>query len=204
MDIIYLGIFCILSPAFDVRFWPGAKGHPNLIEEVSNAVFHFHSLLRIFRLRFIVVLEGELVRHSYIFDRMLGEFAAAAVGFSKAIDRKDDGESFYAIATQGFVGIVEGILQVSHPSLLPYFSRCLDRNHKSFSWTGPKLQILPRSDEVKSMVALSAIGELLELPSHKIYDLNLDSAELGKRHSRDDDLINGRPGKRRREPQPED
>jgi hypothetical protein len=37
-DILYLGVFIILSPAFDRRFYHTAKPLPTLIEEVAYAV----------------------------------------------------------------------------------------------------------------------------------------------------------------------
>jgi hypothetical protein len=212
LDIIYLGIFAILSPAFDVRFYLGPKTPTNLIEEVAHAVLQFHSLLHIFSLRFIVLLEGELVTHSYVVDRMLGEFAAAAVGFAKAMDGfygKDDDKGQFGITSSVFVGLLEGILRGSHPNIFSYYSRCLDRNHKHFLWTGPKLQVLPRSEVINLLVPLATTSELLDLPGHQIYDTNVDltsstssiaMVELGKRRSRDSDsfLVVGRPEKRRR------
>lgn len=205
MDVIYLGVFAILSPAFDTRFY-SSKTPPNLAEEVKHAVCHFHSLLHVFSLRFIVLLEGELVSHSYVVDRMLGEFAAAAVGFSKG---KDHDDGLCGVPSSAFIGFVESILQQSHPNLLPYYQRCLDRSHKHFSWTGPKLQILPRSGDITSLTSIATIGELLDLPGHQIYTTNLDLtpppsptplSELGKRRLRDSGLesADGRPEKRKR------
>src|ERR1700678_2915321 len=82
-DIILLGIFIILSPAFDRRFYQNPS--PALVKEAENAVSHFHSILHIFSQRFIILLDGEPVSHSYIVHQMLAEFAAAAVVFSQAI-----------------------------------------------------------------------------------------------------------------------
>lgn len=207
LDVVYLGIFAILSPALDVRFYFGKKTPSHLIEEANHAVHHFHSLLHVFSLRFIILLEGELVSNSYVVDRLLGEFAAAAVGLMKGIE-KDDDDGILGIAQAGFTGMVEGILQRSHSNLVSFYSRCLDRNHKHFSWTGPKLQILPRSEDINSILPLATLGELLDLPGQQIYITCLDlttsspptsSAELGKRRSRDDgsDSADQRPEKRR-------
>lgn len=83
-DILYLGIFVILSPAFDSRFYLSIKPPTTLIDEIAYAVRHFHSLLHVFSLRFLIILDGEAVSHFYVVDRMLAEFAAAAVVFAKA------------------------------------------------------------------------------------------------------------------------
>ena len=215
LDIIYLGIFAILSPAFDIRFYQGQKTPSNLLEEATHAVCHFHSLLHVFSQRFFVLLEGEVVSRSYIVDRMLGEFAAAAVVFSKAMGdlqgSDDDDERDRRIATSAFVGLVEGILQESYPNVFPYYSRCLDQGHKHFIWTGPKLQIFPHSEDFNALISLGTAGELLDFPGHQIYSKNLDQrrsqspiivAHSQKRRHPDDgkDLANERPEKRKRQP----
>ena len=83
-DIVYLGIFIILSPAFNSRFF-NTKCQPILAEELAYAVSKFHSLLHVFSKQFIIILEGELIVQSYVVDQLLGEFAAAAVTFAMAI-----------------------------------------------------------------------------------------------------------------------
>ena len=90
LDIIYLGIFVILSPAFDARFYLTTKPPATLIDEVAYAVRRFHSLLHVFSIRFLVLLDGETVLHSYVVDRMLAEFAAAAVVFAKDIHKANN------------------------------------------------------------------------------------------------------------------
>ena len=209
MDIIYLGIFAILSPSFDDRFY--RKTPPNLLEEFANAVLHFHSLLHVFSQRFIILLEGELISHSYIVNRMLGEFAAAAVVFAKAAHGflgKDDNGREYGVSTSDFVEAVEGILQESYPKVFPYYSWCLDRGHKHFIWTGPELQIFPQSEDFNSMAPLTETGELLDIPRHQIYceipDRSLSQSPItvaeSRKHCHDTDLANDRPEKRRRQP----
>lgn len=89
-DVLYLGVFIILSAAFDPRIYEATKPPHTLIEERAYAERHFHSLLQIFSQRFVVVLEGVPIAHSYIVDRMLGEFAAAVVVFSKALSEPSE------------------------------------------------------------------------------------------------------------------
>lgn len=199
LDIVYLGIFVILSPAFDPRFY--TKRCPvALSQEVGYAVRHFHSLLHIFSLRFIILLEGVPVAHSYIVDRMLAEFAAAAVVFSKAIhegcgsDEIENGVTFSM-----FAGSIEGILREARPHLLSYYLRCLDSGHKYFVWRGPRFIIFPRSEQILSVIPLATTGELLDIPGCSIYGIDSDLeappnaivAPIGKRQDpgEDADLI---------------
>ena len=204
-DVIFLGIFVILSPAFDRRFYDD-KPPTKLVEEATFAIECFHSILHIFSERFFIVLEGEPIAHFYVFDRMLGEFAAAAVVFAKAyheIQPEDyiDGNGEYGITYEMFRGHVEVILQASHPNILQYYSHCVDRVHKHFLWTGPKVDIFTRSKACDAIV-LKPIGEHLDLPSHGIYASPQDPTpptvipHAGKRHDRDDGV--GKQRKKRR------
>ena len=140
--------------------------------------------------------------HSYVVDRMLAEFAAAAVNFSRAIDETnvegdsdsdDGGEN--GITTSLFVEMIEDILKESHSQIFPYYSNLLVGHHKHFVWTGPKLQIIPRSLDILSILPLMTLGEKSDLPGHQIYNANLDpepastdiSPLLGKRSDKADD-----------------
>jgi len=194
LDIIYLGIFVILSPAFDTRFYLTTKPPATLIDEVAYAVRHFHSLLHVFSLRFFILLDGVAVSHSYVVDRMLAEFAAAAVVFAKAIHKaNNDDEGGDETTFSMFTEHIEGILQESYSKVVPYYSRCVDRCHKDFVWTGPRIQILPRSEELMSVFSLTTWGQLLDLPTHVIYTVDLDPGppttihQAGKRRCRQDD-----------------
>lgn len=208
-DILYLGIFATLSPAFDDRFYKSIKSPPALSAEIRYAMRHFHSILHRFSLRFIVLLEGEAVAHSYIFDRMLAEFAAAAVIFAKGVGELygDDGNSLEegAFTHSRFAENIKGILQSFHPEVWHYYSRCLDRHHKHFIWTGPEVKILPRSKEFVSIIPRIMRGELCDLPSHAIYTVDLAPEtlrtipQLGKRASEGEDMdVEGEPAKKRK------
>lgn len=202
-DILYLGIFVILSPAFDSRFYLDTKPPPSLVEEVAYAVCHFQSLLQVFSRRFFIFIDGKAVSHTYVVDRMLAEFAAAAVVLAKGGQEViDDNEVGDGISSSVFNEHIESILRASYPNLLHYYSRCLERSHKHFIWTGPHLQILPRSEEFTSIISLMICGELLDLPSYEIYIADLDTTPpiaVGKRHVRGDsmDLTDNRPKKRK-------
>jgi hypothetical protein len=128
------------------------------------------------------------VAHSYVVERMLGEFAAAAVAFAKAIDIEkkdiDDGVSFSA-----FAGQVELVLQSNYPKTFSYYSRCLDLGHKHFLWTGPDVHIFLRSEENLFTTSAMSVGEMLDHPAHRIYPIILDPtpsttiSQVGKRRS---------------------
>jgi hypothetical protein len=173
---LYLGIFAILSPAFDFRFYDALKPAPCLASEISHAVAHFRSILHKFSQRFIVFLEGEPLVHSYVADRMLAEFAAATVVFAKKINefyKRENGDE-QGVTAELLQNRVEGVLQASHEKIFDYYSRCVSRGHKHFVWTGPKLQISRRSADLDSVITLTSKGEMLDLPSHSIYVLDLD------------------------------
>ena len=179
-DILYLGIFTILSPAFDRRFYGGQIPPPALVDERSHALGHFHSLLNMFSLRHIILLGGEPVAISYVIDRLLAEFTAAAVVFCNAVgDQYDDlrivqGEVL--ITAPMFAKYIEDILQGSNPKAFSYYSRCLKRRHSHFLWTGPDPQILPRSEDIELIISLSTNGEMLDNPAEPIYVVELESS----------------------------
>ena len=174
-DVLYLGVFIILSSALDGRFYKTTKPPFTLVEELAYAGHCFHSLLHIFSGRFIVVLEGEPIAYSYVVDRMLGEFAAAVVVFAKALDDGEVGITSSWVAEPS--KRIEGILRVSYPQVFLYFTQCLDRGHKHFIWTGPDLQIIPCSESFNAIMPLLTMGELLDLPSHQIYELTAATDE---------------------------
>ena len=188
LDFLLLGIFIILSPAFDNRFY--SKPASTLSKEASNAVAHFYSLLNTFSLRFIVLLDGESIAHSYIFHRLLAEFAAASVVFSKGLHVARGGEGD-GITFFNFMRQVEGILEAAYPSIFDYYSQCYNRGHKSFIWSGPAIDILHRTEALDSLLSSTSGGELLELPYHPIYATK-------KRHDRGDSIEIERPNKRKR------
>jgi hypothetical protein len=181
----------MLSPAFDERFYRTPKP-PVLGEEAAHAVRHFFCLLDIFSQRFIIFLDGAPVAHSYVVERMLAEFAAAAVLFSKAIEKaqdkgQGDEDDDDRITSSMFTVRIERILERCYPDIFSYYSQCFDRGHKHFLWTGPEVQILLRTDALHSTIPLTTTGELLDLPSHRIYINPVDTTPLplvGKRHDR--------------------
>jgi hypothetical protein len=211
-DLLYLGIFVILSSAFDVRFYSGQKPSMYLVKEIFHAVDEFYNVLGFFSEEFIVVVGGEPVNHLYVLDRMLAEFAAASVLLAKGIDglnpKESSDESEHRIVNSTFFAHIEGILQKSHPEVVPYYSRCLARGHKDFLWTGPNVHIMPRSVGTASLTTHARKGELQELPSHRIYTEDLDrnppivmdrKSEVGKRRGSSSNLEDEQAKKRSRQ-----
>jgi hypothetical protein len=208
-DILYLGIFITISPVLDKRFYDAtSKRRPTLCAEVDHALCHFQSLLHIFCQRFIIVLEGEPIVHSYVLDRMLAEFAAAVVVLTKSLSASLDDDDDDSIASGCIVTRLKGLVQGRYPAVFPYFMECVNRGHKHFLWTGPDLKIIRRSESSESIMPLMTVGELRDLPAHRIYQEtatpDLSSGMSGpptqKRHvQRDDsDVEVDQPAKRRR------
>jgi hypothetical protein len=172
----------------------------------------FHSILQIFFLCFIILLDGVPVAVSYIVNRMLAEFAAAAVVFVKGAyefwdggdgDVEDVGEDKDKCMFSMFSGSIKGIIQESYPSVFPYYKRCWESAHNHFIWTGPCLQIVHRSNNLSPVVSLATAGELLDHPGHCIYTVDVDLPArpplVGKHHGRWDsmDLTEEQPKKRK-------
>jgi hypothetical protein len=170
LDFVYLGIFVILSPAFDRRFY--SKPPPALVDELEYAICSFFGLLRVFSLRFVIFLGGTAVAASYVVDRILAEFAAAAVVFGRDVEGSfgegNDGGTL-GISFARFHKNIKGILEDSNPDLLPFFSGRVEVDHKHFLWTGPEIEILPRTPDLISVIRLTGGGELLDLPVCPIY-----------------------------------
>jgi hypothetical protein len=205
LDVLYLGVFIILSPAFDKRFYDRKNLPSCLAEEYRHATGHFFCILHKFSKCFTILLEGEAVAHSYVLDRMLAEFAAASVNLAKAIGRRDEafdetadeaGKGELRPSPSSTVASIEEILRESHPRAFPYYSRCLSGFHKDFTWTGPRIEILARSEGAISAISFSSPGEMLDLPHHQIYQIDVDALTtdaapavlplLGKRRERAD------------------
>ena len=118
-DILHLGVFVILSTAFDNQFYESGKCPPTLIyiyfiDEVAYARHHFYSILhQVFR-RFHILLDGVGVSVMYVVERMLAEFMAASVVLAKSLPGDQVGDN---INFSTFVEHIEGILKESHPQI---------------------------------------------------------------------------------------
>lgn len=197
LDVIYLGVFVILSPAFDRRFY--SRPPPSLVDEVAYAIRQFHSLMHLFSLRFIVVLGGTPVAACYVLDRMLAEFAAAAVVFGKGVEGpfgEGNERGVVEITFARFLAKITGILEDCSPALVAFFLSRIEAQHKNFLWTGPKIQILRRTTDLTSIIQLTGKGELLDLTEFSIYVEDVDdqsSAALpsGLKRGRPEDMGDG-------------
>jgi hypothetical protein len=181
LDIVYLGIFVILSPAFDRRFY--SKPPPSLVSEVAYAIRKFHSLIHNFSVRFVILLGGTPVAASYVVDRILVDFAAAAVVFARGVNRplgEGNETGGVKITFPHFLKKIETILEDSSPDIMPFFySRAVA--HKNFLWSGPSLQILPRTKHVLDIVEATANGEIVDWPGCPIYQEALDDSSPAPR-----------------------
>src|ERR1700749_2523899 len=81
---LFLGIFIILAPALDRRFFAN-NVPPKLLDEITLAESSFLSLLHLFNNCYFIVLDGEPISYKYVFHRLLTEITAAAILFAKQI-----------------------------------------------------------------------------------------------------------------------
>lgn len=174
LDVIHLGIFVILSPAFDRRFY--SKPPPSLVAEVACAVRSFEALMHVFSLRFVILLKGTPVAPAYVVNRILAEFAAAAVVLARGVDRplgEGNEAGGVKITFAQFVSHIEAILEDSIPDVMAFFrNRAVCQKH--FLWTGPDLQIVPRRKDVIDLIECTGTGELLDWPGCPIYQQEID------------------------------
>ena len=112
--------------------------------------------------------------YTYIANRMLAEFAAATIVFSKAAAEANPEGAKRGMASSIVVGYVEDILQSSYPTVLHYYSRRMERGHSYFIWTGPNLQILPQSKAGAAIICTTSKGKMLDCPADSIYLVELD------------------------------
>jgi hypothetical protein len=162
-DVIYLGVFIIVSPAFDSRFYDRSPPF-TLRGEISNAIGAFHTVINFFSQNFTLLLDGEVISASYVVNRVLGEFSAAAVTLSQAIDLEGNGLGRYQ-----FQDAVELIFQEFYPEVKPYYLYCIQRSHGDFLWTGPDVEILRSSSSLLAVLSELTSGTLFDFPRHSIY-----------------------------------
>ena len=112
--------------------------------------------------------------YTYVVNRMLAEFVAATIVFSKAAAEANPEGAKCGISSSIVIGHVEDILQSSYPAVLHYYSRCVEMGHSYFIWTGPNLQILPQSKAGAAIVCATSKGEMLDCPANSIYPVELD------------------------------
>jgi hypothetical protein len=154
-------------------------------------------------MRFFVCLGGRAVAAAYVVDRILAEFSAAAVVFAKAVKVPlgSSDENPAGISFDRFLQAIQGIVGDHRSDLLPFLARRIEASHSSFFWTGPELQILPRTPDNLRVLELMGDGEILDFPDHPIYPQDVEDSlppslpPVRKRH-REKDAVLERQGKR--------
>jgi hypothetical protein len=180
-DVIYLGIFIILSRALDPRFDDLTNPPRALDEEIASAESHFHSLLHFFEDHYFMILEDVVMHPSYVVKRLLAEFAAAILFFAKAIEgfqrgdsEMDDaevGEDRDVIRYSKLKVQLRHLIRRSYSDLIPYYEHCVAIGHQDFGWSGPDVRILPKTKGWASTIPfLVSDGELLDHPTFSIYN----------------------------------
>lgn len=168
----------VLSPAFDRRFYFNPSQH--LLDEAAYAIDQFQSLLHVFAMRYVIVLDGEAVAASYIWERILAEFAAASVVRAKSLEDPFGGPDRHGdigISFGKFSSKIRRILENFCPDVIPFFLTRVKDGHQEFFWTGERMEILPRSDDIMSVLQVITAGELMDLPKQRIYPVDVDKAD---------------------------
>lgn len=179
-DIVYLGIFIIVSRAFDSNFHDVIRPPLPLDDEIASAEAQFIALIHYFGEHYISIVDGVMIDPWYIVKRMLAEFSAAVVCFAQALndsqedDMDVDGEEREGgeevVLPPKVKVIIDDVIAQSYPELINYYQHCLASRHKVFLWTGPPITILPRSEACESIVGvLISEGEQLDLPTCPIF-----------------------------------
>jgi hypothetical protein len=174
-----LGLFIILSRAFNPRFY-STQTPQALDDEIASAEAHFVSLMHYFSEHYITVLDSLMIDPWYIIKRLLAEFAAAAIIFSQGIDgfqSEDMDMDVDALENEGeeispskLKAKVDEIFAQSYPEVMRYYLQCVATGHKHFTWTGPPITILPRSEACDSILGLLIPeGEKLDHPTCPIF-----------------------------------
>ena len=93
---------------------------------------------------------------------MLAEFAVAVVVFSKAIQDKheEEEEEKEEISYLQLKAQIEDIIGQSYPEVLKYYHCCVKNGHKNFTWTGPSVKIVPRSEAWSSVLPYSTSSQV--------------------------------------------
>ena len=123
---------------------------------------------------------------TYIVDRMLAEFAAAAVVYARSIQGflcEDYDEETNMDGTGIDINMLEDqigkILQNFCPDVISYFQRRRDASYPYFQWSGPDPIIFPRSKDIVAIIQLTTPGELLDFPHCPIYSTSLSDIPSG-------------------------
>jgi len=125
-------------------------------------------------------LEGEAVAASYIVERILAEFAAASVVLAKSVEGPFGGPDRHGevgISFGKFSSKIRRILENFCPDVIPFFSTRAKDGHQDFFWTGERIEIFPRSEDIMSVLQVTRAGELMDFPKHPIYAPDLDKAD---------------------------
>ena len=182
-DVVYLGTFIILSHALNPLFYDLMATPQALDDEITSAESHFLSVIHYFSNHDTAVLYLVTVNCWYIIKQRLAEFATAAVVFSEAIAKfqegdmdmdvdglKNKGTEVDVIPLSKAKVKLDHIISQSYSEVVDYYLCCMATGHKHFVWTGPPLTILPMSEGCNSILQLlTSEGEKLDHPMWPIF-----------------------------------
>jgi hypothetical protein len=74
---------------------------------------------------------------------------------------------------------MQAIVENYSPDISEFLSHRTKSEHKDFLWSGPELQVLPRTEDLCSFINVVEQGERLDLPSCPIYVESVDDGSPG-------------------------
>jgi hypothetical protein len=148
MDVIAVGNLLECGQVLDRRNYTKVGIHWAEQGEMAMARWRYRMLQTIFARHYIVTVDGKPIHPISVFRRSLVEFAAAIVVYKKTRAHhfvKVDGCNAARLEEK-----MKSVFSANHPELVPVLTRLVDEGAESLVWTGPAIEILPRTKDCEA------------------------------------------------------
>lgn len=135
--------------------------------EAGHARTRFRVIMKTFSTRYTTIIGNRIIHPSYIWNRILVQFAAAVVCYLKkknTIVPKSEGVTIKKLSLA-----VESHLQSDYPHLVIPFRRELKLNPTALTWDGPAIEIIQRTEAFDKVMLATGLEEGRELPERPLY-----------------------------------
>lgn len=164
----FIGVGCVVEFATALNRERYAEGYdPTLTSSVEDlagecqARTMFRVIMKTFATKFTTVIKGKVVHPSYVWQKILVQFAAAVVAHMEA--RSDEAEGSPGRTPIAVQEALRRHLQLDHPHLVAPFDAALKEDPKpaSLTWDGPRIKIRRKGPVFdKVMGAMGAVEAL--------------------------------------------